>query len=75
MLSGSPRFIRRRWRVYDHVRVNTVYRGGAFQGRTYVVPAGGGGYKVALRSAAITGGRFEHNDRDPANAANAAKAH
>jgi hypothetical protein len=31
-------------RVYNNVHVNTVYRGGAYQGRNYVAPAARGGY-------------------------------
>jgi hypothetical protein len=31
-------------RVYDNVRVNNFYRGGNYQGRNYVAPAGRGGY-------------------------------
>lgn len=33
-------------RVYNNVHVNTVYRGGAFQGRNYVAPAERGGYRA-----------------------------
>jgi hypothetical protein len=31
-------------RVYNNVRVNSVYRGGAYQGRNYVAPPERGGY-------------------------------
>ena len=31
-------------RFYNNVHVNSVYRGGAFQGRNYVAPRGSGGY-------------------------------
>jgi hypothetical protein len=33
-------------RVYNNVRINTIYRGGAFQGRNYVAPHAMGGYDV-----------------------------
>jgi hypothetical protein len=33
-------------RFYNNVHVNSVYRGGAFQGRNYVAPRGSGGYDV-----------------------------
>jgi hypothetical protein len=33
-------------RFYNNVRVNSVYRGGAFRGREYVAPRARGGYEV-----------------------------
>ena len=31
-------------RVYQNVRINNIYRGGSYQGRTYVAPVAHGGY-------------------------------
>lgn len=41
--AGPPRFVGGA-RYYSNVHVNTVYRGGAFQGRNYVAPPARGGY-------------------------------
>jgi hypothetical protein len=61
---GRPRFFGG-VRVYDRVRVNTVYRGGAFQGRSYVAPRERGGYELRTpQRGDYRGGHFEHNDRD-----------
>ena len=44
-------------RVYNNVHVNTVYRGGTYQGRAYVAPASRGGY--------YPHGQSNHNGRPP----------
>lgn len=43
-------------RVYNNVHVNSVYRGGAFQGRNYVAPAARGGYRPGPAPARNYGG-------------------
>ena len=65
---GTPRFLGG-VRVYDNVHVNTVYRGGAFQGRSYVAPRERGGYEVRTPQRNESrgndrGARVERNDRN-----------
>jgi hypothetical protein len=61
---GSPRFLGG-VRVYDNVRVNNYYRGGAFQGHNYVAPRERGGYEVRRpERGEFRGNRDEHFDRD-----------
>jgi hypothetical protein len=43
-------------RVYNNVRVNAVYRGGAFQGHDYVAPRERGGYDMHAAHAMYRGG-------------------
>jgi hypothetical protein len=64
---GTPRFVGGA-RIYDNVRVNTFYRGGAFQGHNYVAPRERGGYEVRTpQRAEFRGGdrgaRVDRNDR------------
>ena len=42
-------------RVYTNVRVNSTYRGGTFQGRTYVAPPERGGYHAQAHATAPRG--------------------
>jgi hypothetical protein len=57
-------------RVYSNVQVNTVYHGGAYQGRTYAAPAEHGGYYAHSSSQAQAhysgggghaGGGYDHH--------------
>ncbi|MFY9779001.1 MAG: hypothetical protein WAJ85_00650 [Candidatus Baltobacteraceae bacterium] len=42
-------------RVYNSVQINNVYRGGAYQGRSYVAPASHGGYVRGVSAVQVRG--------------------